>query len=121
MAFKKNSNLEQERLRRPTPRKFGDFIINPTHEELRENLCAMKRKLDEELRSARMSPERRMQLKMEATRLRDELHRLGGGKKYGKTFNNYLCDVIRADVSLAQWKIWVAKTEKLCVEKGDAK
>ena len=118
MAFKIASDKAQDRARRIIPRRLGDFGGEPTDMEKIENLKRAKTKVDADIvqtkkRGLGIRHPEVIQLKAEATRLRDELHAIGARRKFPPDFNRFLCDVIKAEVTLAQWNIWVNKAKEL--------
>lgn len=111
--FKTSSQKAQSKLRRVTPRKLGDFEHNPSPEEERENLVRHKQGIVAQLIKFEKGSFEREALKQQLIPIEERIKELNLKKRYNRTFANYLCDVIKRDVTLAQWKIWVAKAEIL--------
>lgn len=118
MAYKIASKKQQARLRRPVGELLGSYD-DVTPQEMRENLNTKKRALEEQLRYLPKSDPIRKEIGQEVVRLNKEIYELKLRFNSPRNFSNYLCDIIKKEVTIAQWKIWVQKARLLCEQETE--
>ncbi|MES1988404.1 MAG: hypothetical protein V4440_10295 [Pseudomonadota bacterium] len=118
MAYKVASDISQAKLRRNITIRRSDFELDPTTEELIENLeDKIGRNLYEHqtLRSAgvfKRDP-RILRLARERYHYQDELGRLNGSKNKKIGLYKIMLKIIKNEVSEEQWLSWENAAKKL--------
>lgn len=102
MAYKNSSDKKQASLRRVVPKNLGDFAMGDlTPEQRRDNLIAALNNATDGHEKARLC--------LEISELKKQIKRFNW---QNRNLADLLISVIRADCTVAQWKVWGTKARE---------
>ena len=119
MAFKIKSKLDQARATRVTPSRLPSFDVNPDDDELRQNLVKKVKALNEAIVQEPKGSPMRKAMGQEICELGKQISALRPKFKPPREFNEFLLDVIKESVTVAQWNIWVDKAKQRLDERRE--
>lgn len=111
MSFKIAADKAQAKARRIINNDLGDFDDLPTLEQERENLVKRKQWLDKEIIKYPKFSTHRRSLGAELRSVDDRINAIKKKFIAPRNFENFICDVIKLEVTRVQWNIWVNKAK----------
>ncbi len=110
MAYKGASDGMQKKLRRFQVRDVSDVPLDLSKQEKADSLRAKVQSLVDQKTNLDATSRA---MGIEIAGLNMEINSLGLKKKLDRQFHHHLLDVIKSEVTLAQWHIWMGKAKEL--------